>query len=173
MNKNEAKLKIENMEKELEQLKQYVEQDDKANEIWEPKEGEAFWVTTSYGTVEESCYFYNDGFMMACSDIGNIYKTREEAEKRVRHLKIKQQLKSIAFRLNNGVEIDWNDDNQTKYSFGYDFADEELRQYSAHYISAHYIKCTGSIYCLDYDFKDIAVSEIGEADLLDFVMNGE
>ena len=90
-------------------------------------------------------------------NMGNYFKTEKEAEKVAEKIKIYVELKRLAERLNNGREINWNDNNQSKYYIEYYPSSQTIvfdRSYS-------YQK-QGVIYCLDREFKDIAIKEIGK-----------
>jgi GDP-D-mannose dehydratase len=54
--------------------------------------------------------------------IGNCYKTKEEAEQVVKKMKVMAELKRLADKSwkEAGVEIDWSDDNISKYFVRYD-----------------------------------------------------
>ena len=59
--------------------------------------------------------------------------------------------------LNKGREIDWNNKEQTKYSFRLDTIDNEIIwDDETRFISQ------GTVYCLDENFEDVAIQEIGE-----------
>ena len=89
--------------------------------------------------------------------IGNYFKIEESIENHKEKLLIEQELKDIARELNKGKEIDWEDDNQDKYylSFGY-YKDEIDCSFNNSY------KVQGVIYCLDKNFKNVAIERIGE-----------
>ena len=93
-------------------------------------------------------------------EIGNYFKTEEEAKKAVEKMKIYTQLKDLALRLNKGEKIDWENDDQAKYYIYYDCGKMELD-----YNNDWLYKKIGQIYCLDIYFLDIAEQEIGEENL--------
>ena len=90
-------------------------------------------------------------------------KTRDKAEEKQ---KIYIQLKNLAERLNKGQKIDWNDNNQFKYYFYFNYKNKKIE-------SEDYIKYKdyNVIYCLDENFLDIAEKEIGEENLLKLFEN--
>lgn len=79
--------------------------------IWVPKDGDKYWFVTTYGTVasstrcEEEPTFYNGRI-----SIGNVFRTREEAERHLERLKVLQELRVLA----KGFKPDWGDVNQYK-----------------------------------------------------------
>lgn len=96
--------------------------------------------------------------------IGNYFETEKQAENYRERLLIEQQLKDIAMELNKGKEINWRDINQPKYCLYYRF-NSELIDYSAIYHN----KIQGTIYCLDENFKDVAIKRIGEERLTKYL----
>ena len=126
------------------------------------------------GRVKGEYYFYID----SCGDIdkihdafdyidnhryktGNYFKTEEEAEEYIEKIKIYMKLKRLSERLNNGKKIDWNDRDQYKYYILYNYYSDCID------VDDTYIyQKQGTIYCLNEDFKDIAIKEIGEERLL-------
>lgn len=142
--------KIAELEKQIEDLK-------KEGAVWKPKPDERYYSINEFGYIDSKMnltqYSTDHAF-----DICNCFKTREEAEKVVRHLKTRAKLQRIADRLNNGEKIDWTSGSQPKYFIYYD--DNEI------YVDYYYKnKVQGTIYCLDENFKDIAIKEIGEEEL--------
>lgn len=107
----------------------------------------------------------------SCHDIrysvGNYFKTKQEAEKYKQHLIITQQLKDIALRLNNGVEIDlknWMDICRQKYKI-------VLKPYNNVLLQAisTSIVDLGQVYCLSDKFLETAIKEIGEKELIEYI----
>lgn len=84
-----------------------------------------------------------------------------EAEK----ILIRRQLEDIARRLNKGQKIDWGNDEQSKHC---------IELYRNNIIANFYYsrKTQGTVYCLDKNFKDIAIQEIGE-ERLEVYLRGE
>lgn len=96
--------------------------------------------------------------------IGNYFETEEQANNYEEKLLIEQELKDIAMELNKGEEIDWDDVNQEKTSLGYNVL-ANLIQCSYDYLFKH----QGTIYCLDKNFKDIAIERIGKERLTKYL----
>lgn len=97
-------------------------------------------------------------------EIGNYFKTEEEAKQKLEYIKTEQQLKDIALRLNKGVEIDWESKEQSKWYIYYR-SDSEKVYTDSFVVSKH----LGAIYCLSEDFKDTAIAEIGEDNLIEYL----
>lgn len=92
--------------------------------------------------------------------LGNYFKTEEEAKNVFEKIKIYTQLKELALRLNNGKEINWNDSTQNKWDIVLDNSENILR--CCFVCIGQEI---GQIYCLDENFLEEAIEEIGEENL--------
>ena len=79
------------------------------------------------------------------------------AEKEAEKILIRRQLADIARRLNKGEKIDWNNRQQGKYALCLSSNRDAIEWYSE-----IYRKVQGTVYCLDSDFYDVAIQEIGE-----------
>ena len=97
-------------------------------------------------------------------DMGNYFETKEQVENYKEKLLIEQELKDIAMELNKGKEIDWKNSIQTKYYLGFNYYLDEIDK-SINNRS----KRQGTIYCLDNDFKDIAIERIGKERLTKYL----
>jgi hypothetical protein len=102
---------------------------------------------------------------------GNYYASQEEAHAARNKQVVLQQLKDLAMELNQGVELDWDNDNQkkwyimqTKLARSRDQAPER-----GLFVQRSDNLCTriaGVVYCLSDKFYRIAVERIGEEKLL-------
>ena len=151
--------KIEELSKELEDLKcKLGKEKSKKCKRWRADIGEEYYYIFSNGDIDYTSE--RDGKASANHyDLGNYFQTKEEAEKVVEKIKIYVQLKDLALRLNKGKKIDWENDNQVKYSIYYDNCYKKI------YTTCNYSKELGQIYCLDSRFLNIAKQEIGEEKL--------
>lgn len=141
---NKTKEHLANMEKMLE----------KGDEMWKPEKGEMFYYLNSYNIA------ISETWDASCSDaehynIYNCFKTREQAEQEAEKILIRRQLEDIARRLNKGIKIDWNNTEQSKYCIELYFNNIVTNFYYGH-------KTQGTVYCLDENFKDVAIQEIDE-----------
>ena len=151
----ETKEHLANMEKMLEKCEY---------ERWKPKDFSPYFYVDSCMKIEESD-FYNDTYIH--SERYNTYstfKTKEEAEAEAEKILVRRQLEDIARRLNKGNKIDWNNDKQFKYFICIDSRDNEIIwDREVRYISQ------GIVYCLDINFCNVAVKEIGEERLIKYL----
>ena len=142
--------------KEIEELKKEKENTFKR---WRAKSGFRYFYLGDNGVIFYATDFYNmsDDYRYAT---GNYFETEAEALRYKQNLLTYQQLKDIALRLNKGRNFDWNDLSQRKYYIYFDFKANELKQWDA-----DLYKILNVIYCLDKNFLNVALSEIGEEKL--------
>ena len=159
--------KIEKLEKqakeileEIEKLKkEEKEESKKVSKVWKPEFDEFYYMVEADGEVLENVWFDEDDGEKNYN-MGNCFKTREEAEKVVEKLKIYTQLKRLAEEINT-EPIDWENENQSKYHIVYN--------HGTNYLLKLYItnmQSLGEIYCTNSNFLDIALERIGEEKLL-------
>ena len=153
---NEFEKQTEELKKELEELKK----SEKVNKKWRAEKDEEYYFFSNNldvcSTTEEFL-----GIDDAKFEIHNYFKTQEEAEKVAEKIKIYIELKDLAEELNEGVEIDWSNENQAKFSIHKKYQSNKLKQN----LNWTY-KDLGQIYCLNKDFLEIALERIGEERLL-------
>lgn len=159
----------------LEQAKELVKTlENKYNELskpknvrWRAKKGGDFYIVSGCSKYGNVAHKMTEDFGVCCNfhyDIGDYFKTAQEAEKLYNNIIITQKLKDIALRLNDGVEIDWNEDDQGKYFIYYKFSDDSLN------IGTVYnCKTLSSIYCLSPKFLGVALDEIGSKELRNYI----
>lgn len=124
-------------------------------------------------------YFYIDGSGCIVSEIwtnsspdlfrfntGNCFKTKQEAEEYKENLLTKQALKDLALELNNGVEIDWENASQQKFSILSECQHFLLQECCISY------SALGQVFCLDKNFLTIAKDRIGEEKLIKLIKFG-
>lgn len=151
---NKTKEHLANMEKLLDECKY---------EKWKPKDDDIFYY------VDTFCRVIKENWADVLTDRinynhGNCFQTREQAEQEAEKILIRRQLESIARRLNKGEYIDWDDEEQAKYSISLDNTDNEISwDKEVRFLSQ------GTIYCLDMNFYKVAIEEIGEERLIRYL----
>lgn len=151
----ELENEIKNLSQELENLKK-----EKENKRWRGSLNQRYY----YISTDARCCFTQEDSHPADNgrySIGNYFQTEKQAQETIEKLKIYNQLKDLALKLNEGEKIDWTNMSQYKYSIFYDHNFREL-DFETNII----ISSLGQIYCLDKNFLDIAKQEIGEENLL-------
>lgn len=153
---NKTKEHLANMEKMLAECEY---------ERWKPKTNERYWYIAIEGSVEQQINV-NHWVDQCHFKTLNYFQTREQAEAEAEKILARRMLENIARRLNKGEKIDWNNGMQSKYYLylnndGVIDSEDEFD-----------CKTQGTVYCLDSDFYDVAIQEIGE-ELLKKYLRGE
>ena len=141
---NKTKQHLTNMEKML----------GECSERWKPNSCDAYYYIDAFGNVLsqiETGHYSDSAFWKSY----NCFKTREQAELEAEKILVRRMLEDIARRLNKGKKIDWNNSKQPKYCIELYFNNIVTNFYYGH-------KTQGTVYCLDENFKDVAIREIGE-----------
>ena len=99
-------------------------------------------------------------------NLGNCFKTEKEAVDYRENILTKQALKDLALELNNGVEIDWKNEDQYKYRIYFDYCTSRLSQ------RWRTQSLDFNIYCLNSAFITIAKDRIGEDKLIKLIKSG-
>lgn len=84
-----------------------------------------------------------------------VLKLERKPNKRLKKILIRRQLEDIARRLNKGVRLNWDKNEQSKY-----YIELYGNNIITNFFYAH--KAQGTVYCLDENFIDVAIQEIGE-----------
>ena len=126
------------------------------SKVWSPKKGEKYWYIFNAGDIvddtNDNSKTDEDRF-----SIGNYFKTQEEAKHMVEKLKVIKELKDFALE-NNEEEIDWNNEEQKKYSFNYNLRSKEF-----YFITNLCIKeSPASVYFTSEELAKQAIEKIGE-----------
>lgn len=158
------------LSEKIKELKSEIEQ--KLSKRFRALKGEDYFVIGMKGEIckvtEEEKDFDNYNY-----EVGNYYRSKEEAQAELNRQKTKIKLKDLALKLNNGRFIDWNDTNQTKFSIIYDYSDDPYNRGERVGLKLRSYNCykKSDIYCLDSCFLEVAKREIGEENLIDFYKN--
>ena len=165
MDKEELLKEIEKTEEHLATMKKMLE--DCKYERWKPKKSEAYFYIDSDGTIEQDWMTEEFSTDETRYNFYNCFRTKEQADLEAEKTLVRRQLEDIARRLNKGVKIDWHDQTQIKYGISYNTSTNVIETYFA-----SFNKAMGSTYCLDVDFKDMAIKEIGQ-ERLEKYLKGE
>lgn len=154
MNKKELQNEINKTKECLANMEKMLE--DCEYERYKPKINEQYYTFDSCGIISHSDW-YNGSIDQKRNDFYNCFRTKEEAEVEVEKILVRRILKDIAKRLNKGEKIDWEISLQDKYFLTYDHHTNSIVQsFTGGY------QYQGVVYCLDENFKDIVIQEIGE-----------
>ena len=154
MNKQELQNKINKTKEYLANMEKMLAECE--YERWKPKYIQEYYSINAIGEVTDNIWQSSD--IDECKyDFYNCFQTREQAETEAENILVRRMLEDIARRLNKGEEIDWYNPYQERYCIYYDCKRNEID--SATVIQT---KTQGCIHCLDMNFKDVAIQEIGE-----------
>ena len=125
------------------------------NKVWEPKYGEEYWFITGDGTIYEDIPAFTDRLSDHRDryELGNCFKTKEEAQKAKEKAIIIAQLKRYAEEHNTekmGFEKD-------VHYIGYDYSDKMVRIFTM-----HDYKIMNNVYFTSRGICERAIKEIGE-----------
>lgn len=151
-------INMENLSKEeRDTLLSLVEKANKSVEkVWKPEVGEEFYTLFGDGSIDELTWFNNaDGIKRY--ELGNCFKTREEAEFALERQKIITELKRYALE-HNEKEIDWYDHCVLKYYIQYDYVNNKLNIVSTRYSKSN----ISSMYFTSDKIAGAAIEAIGE-----------
>ena len=151
---NKTKEHLANMKKMLEECEY---------ERWKPENGEEYFYVDNVGIVQNALFDNTMGYHVALCRTLNCFKTREEAQVEAEKILVRRMLEDIARRLNKGQEIDWSDENQYKWYITYN----TLFGFATYSISENTTQ--GVVYCLDKNFLNAAIKEIGEGRLVKYL----
>lgn len=152
MNKQEILEEINKTEEHLANMKKMLVECE--YERWKPKEGEIYWYVDGDCCIN-NLIFTNDDFDNSKTGAYNCFQSKEQAEAEAEKILVRRMLENIARRLNKVEKIDWTKHNQPKYFLGINGVNSLIQDYNTT------LKCERT-YCLDKNFKDVAIQEIGE-----------
>ena len=160
MNKQELQNEINKTKEQLARLQEVLK--DEEYKRWQPKHQEKYYIVDTYNEVN-SCRNYTQAVADKHMKVFNCFQTREEANAEAEKILIRRQLEDIAKRLNKGEKIDWNNYIQNKF-----YIDFNKKQGLSVSETVSW-KSQGTVYCLDANFLDIAIEEIGKERLLNYL----
>lgn len=152
-NLEEIKKQISDLQSKADKLEN---ENKKEIKRWRANRSDTYYYVDDCGHVNV-CYENNDGFDNYRYKMRNYFRTAGKATEYKEIINTYYDLMDLAEELNNGEKIDWNDNQQCKYTIFYDFEDNFLKR-----TNAYVCKEFGQIYCLDGDFVEKAIEKIGE-----------
>lgn len=168
MNKQQMLEQIDELKQKIEELEKEITSPEfegiKKGGRQMPKKYENYYYVGSDGHIYSADWIGNDDDLFRFNT-GNCFKTEQEAIDFKENILTKQQLKDLALELNNGVEIDWEDEEQFKCYLNCD-------SFGLSGGSTFSYADLGQIYCLDNQFLTIAKERIGEEKLIKLIKSG-
>ncbi len=132
-----------------------------------PKYNQTYYFISGDGEVRLSNW-YNNNFDKTLFEIGNCFKTREEAEFALEKQIIYTELKRYALEHNDEV-LDWNNKEQAKWALTYDY---EHRCILSMYGTA-WMKELCSVYFTSAEIARNAIAEVGEEKIKKYLFEVE
>lgn len=154
---NNISVNLENLsEEEREQLMNLIKKSNGCKRsVRRPKNNEMYFYISGECEI---CFhrWRNDSIDNRYYEIGNCFKTKEEAEFALEKRRVEVELQHFAEE-NNEREIDWEDEGQNKYCMYYDIVTDEIEG-SVLYCS----KVAGIVYFSSTKILEQAIQVIGE-----------
>ena len=150
---NKTKKHLINMEKMLKECEY---------ERWKPEPNEEYYYVNQVSATSRAV---NDEFDIDAARYRtyNCFETEEEAKQEAEKILVRRMLEDIARRLNKGKEFDWSDEDQCKWYIVYN----TTFGFETYSVSENTVQ--GVVYCLDKNFLNIAIKEIGEGRLIKYL----
>lgn len=163
MTKQEIQQKIEELQKQIDELKNIKIEEKQKN--WEPAVDEKYYYINSVGKI--NCYhFIDDEFDNDCIKLGNCYRTKKEAEFAVNKIKYTQMFKR--FIEERSDPIDWRNKEKKKWYIAYDFEEHHIEiDFDEYFMSQ------GTIYASSEQILKDAVAYVGEDKVKKYVLGVE
>lgn len=165
-NIEELKQKIEALEKEVEQEMARIK-NEKESKVWKPKTGEKFYYIKGRGKIEDKIWGKYDPYYNSRYRMGNVYKTKAEAQFAREKQIVLIELQRYAYEHNEGT-IDWNNIEQYKYCIDYLYNDKKID-----IPGLNFTKSIGQIHFTSREIVQNAISEIGEERIKKYLFNVE
>ena len=164
---NNITVNMENLsEKEREQLMKLIQKSNGSKgKMWKPEDNEKYFYVSGRGVIN-ICRWINDTTDNGCYEIGNCFKTKEEADFALEKLKVEAELRRFAEE-NNEYKIDWKNRNQNKWFIYYNYVMKNIGVVYDTVLRTH---------CIYFSSKEIAeqaIDYIGEERLKKYYLGIE
>lgn len=118
---NNITVNMENLsEEERDQLIRLIQKSNGSKgRVWKPDYRRKYFYVNECGGIMNSKW-YDDSIDADRYEIGNCFKTKEEAEFTLEKAKVETELRRFAEE-NNEYEIDWTDEDQEKWAMCYSY----------------------------------------------------
>jgi hypothetical protein len=125
--------------------------------MWEPKKKERYWSITSCG--EASQFSYETKLNKLRLGFGNIYKTKEQAEKAAETMRKHNRVLAWLTNNDDGWKADWDDAFQAKWYMFLDHREKWVIDYIYYYMAQ------GTVYMSEANAKELA-RQINEGEFI-------
>lgn len=171
---NNLQTQLEDAKDELEKVKDFKEQQRTRN--WLCNDGMVFYSLDHLLDVMQISYARGRKHDEQLKRFGNVFKTKEKAKHYSNFLLVQRQLQLLALRLNEAIKneqmgnldrvINYHNDTTVLYYIEYDFKNNKLIQ---KYVPKDTTILPGVIYCYDKNFLQIALEQLGEFNIMDYM----
>ena len=155
---NKTKEHLANMEKMLKECEY---------ERWNPKPSQEYYCVDDGNDVRRVNFNTMNAYDRDRIKAYNCFQTREQAKQEAEKILVRRMLEDIARRLNRGRKIDWNDGEQCKWCIVYNTT------FGFATYSVFGNTTQGVVYCLDKNFYNVAIQEIGEQRLKKYLKGAD
>ncbi len=161
MRKQEILDEIVKTEEHLANMKRMLAE--REYERWKPQYTQEYYSINAIEEVTENIWRGSD--IDKCKyDFYNCFQTREQAKAEAEKILVRRMLENIATRLNGDKVFSWNS-YQCKYFIELCYGEKLSIN------TCTICKKQGTVYCLDERFLDIAIRQIGQERLKNYLRN--
>ena len=166
---NNITVNMENLsEEERNQLIKLIQKSNGSKgKVWKPENNETYFYISGCGVISSRMWINNNDTNNKYYEIGNCFKTKEEAEFALEKRRVEVELQRFAEE-NNECETDWKDENQNKYYMYYNNVTGEIED-SVLYRS----KIAGVVYFSSIKILENAIQVIGKGRLKKYYLGIE
>ena len=164
MTKQELEQKIEQLQKQLDELKKVKVEETKKK--WIPAENELYYFVESNLDIYNADNTNRSFFDIPRIEIGNCFETKEQAQFIADKIKYTLMFKNYVEE--HSEPIDWNDREQKKWCIYYDYVANEIT-----FCYAEHFKNQGTIYASSEEILKNAIEYVGEDNVKKYILEVE
>lgn len=155
-------------EEEREQFKKLLEKVNKENRVWKPEDREKYYYIDGYSCVVEDTW---EGLEVDIDrfDIGNAFKTKEEAKIALERARVKTELQRYALEHNETLREKW--DREGTYQHYSIVFDNEKKKIAT--IDAYFLQEESTTYFTSREIAYNAIEAVGEERILKYIFGVE
>lgn len=155
-------------EEEREQFKKLLEKANKENRVWKPEDREKYYYIDGYSCVVEDTW---EGLEVDIDrfDIGNAFKTKEEAKIALERARVKTELQRYALEHNETLREKW-DREGTYQHYSIVFDNEEKKIVTT---DAYFLQEGSTTYFTSREIAYNAIEAVGEERILKYIFGVE
>lgn len=155
-------------EEEREQFKKLLEKANKENRVWKPEDREKYYYIDGYSCVVEDTW---EGLEVDIDrfDIGNAFKTKEEAKIALERAQVKTDLERYALEHNETLREKWDREGTYQhYSIAFDHEEKKIA-----ITDAYFLQEESTTYFTSREIAYNAIEAVGEERILKYIFGVE